>query len=377
MRGALATLTALVLMAPSAWTQSRDGTFGPYVQNATTTSAVVCWVTATAGTGTVQYGTTQQYGATATQTASVREHQVRIAGLTPGTRYFYRATGGGFTDTGSFRTASTGNAPFRFVAMGETHTEDAISGFSEEVVAADPFCILDASDQVDNGLVRGEWDDFFTFGEAFYPNVPLFAAVGNHTYNTSAGIPLPGWLGKTVFKAFMNNPGNEEWFEVRNGNTLVLALNSTWYLESPSRIFTTQRDWLDARLRAAADGVNDPTFKVVLMHVPLFSSGPLYREALERIPLRSRFQPLFERYGVDLVLSGHDKMNEHSLRNGVHYAQVATGEIGYAYGTRNTSSLWRDRVTRMILVTEASATGLTCRYVDAAGVERYRFTIAP
>lgn len=377
MRGVLTTVTALLLMAASAWTQSRDGTFGPYIQNVTATSAVVCWVTSTSGTGTVQYGTTQSYGSTATQTTSVREHQVRLPGLTAGTLYFYRATGGGFTGTGSFRTASTGNAPFSFVAMGETHTEDEVGGFSEEVLAASPYCILDASDQVDNGLVRNEWDDFFTFGDAFYPRVPLFAAVGNHTYNTSAGIPLPGWLGKTMFRAVMNNPGNEEWFTARNGNTLVICLNSTWYLESPSRIFTTQRDWLDATLRAATDGVNDPTFKVVFMHVPLFSSGPLYREVLERIPLRSRFQPLFERYGVDLVLSGHDKMNEHSVRNGVNYAQVATGEIGYAYGTRNSSSLWRDRVNRMIFVGDVSATGLTCRYLDANGAERYRFTIAP
>ncbi|MEK7865361.1 MAG: hypothetical protein AAB434_01675, partial [Planctomycetota bacterium] len=83
------------------------------------------------------------------------------------------------------------------------------------------------------------------------------------------------------------------------------------------------------------------------------------------------------RYGVDLVLSGHDKMNEHSVRNGVNYAQVATGEIGYAYGTRNGSSRWRDRVTRMVLVGDVSASGLTCRYLDANGAERYRFTIAP
>lgn len=377
MRGVLVSLTVLVLVASSAWSQTRDGNFGPYVQNVTATSAVVCWATATAGPGTVEYGTTRLYGSRATQTASVRDHQVRLTGLTPGTQYFYRATGGGFTATGSFRTAVVGDAPFSFVAMGETHGEEGVADFTEEVNAANPFCILDSSDSVDHGLVRGEWEDFFTIGTGFYPQVPLFAAIGNHTYVLGNGIPLPGWLGKRVFRAVMNNPGNEEWFEVRCGNTLIICLNSTWYFENPSRILTTQRGWLDARLRAATDGVDDPTYKVIFMHVPMFSSGPLYREVLERIPIRSRFQPLFERYGVDLVLSGHDKMNEHSVRNGVHYAQVATGEIGYAFGTRNTSSRWRDRVNRMILIADVAATGMTCRYVDTAGVEHYRFTIVP
>lgn len=367
----------IVCLAASIGSAQSDGTFGPYIQNLTSTSGVVCWVTATAGIGTVQYGTTPSYGSTATQAVSVREHQVLLPSLRPATRYFYRASGGGLTVTGDFRTAVTGNAPFAFVAMGETHTEPVVATYAEEVAAVDPHFIIDASDQVDYGLVRGEWDQFFTIGQAFYPRTPLFGCVGNHTYMTSWGFPLPGSFGKVEFKRIMNNPGNEEWFSSRCGNTQFIALNSTYYYEDPSRILVTQRAWLESTLAAATDGVNDPTFKVVYMHVPLFSSGPLYREALERIPLRAAFQSLFERYGVDLVISGHDKMNEHSLRNGVHYTQIATGELGYPIQTSNPSSLWRTRVQRAILTVQVSAGSMACRYVDPNGVVLHSFSIVP
>lgn len=351
-----------------------DETFGPYLQSPTATSIVVCWVTKTAAPSTVEYGTTPSYGSVVSIPTPVKEHQVTLAGLTPGTLYYYKVAGG-LTATGSFRTLVTGAPMFRFVHMGETHVDTAVTGFAEEINAAEPLLILDSSDQVDHGLVRKEWDRYFTYGQAFYSKTPLLAAVGNHTYTLSSGIPIPGSWGKSEFRKIMANPGNEEWYSVRCGNTLFICLNSTWYFESPKRIFKQQREWLKATLQAATDGVDDPTFKVVYMHIPMFSSGPKYREYLERKVLRFFFQPLFEQYGVDLVLSGHDKMNEHSKKNGVHYAQSACGEIGNPFQTSNPASLWKDNVTRAVLIGTVFPDKIVCDFVAADGTVLYSFLV--
>ncbi|MBI5366178.1 MAG: metallophosphoesterase family protein [Planctomycetes bacterium] len=377
MSGKRALLVALVLCAAGsvAWAWPTDRTFGPYLQSPTATSMIVCWVTATAGPSTVSYGTTPALGATVTVAAPVKEHQVALSGLTPATTYHYSVSGGGFSGSGTFKTAVTGAAPFSFVAMGETHTEEAVSHFAEEVLAASPQLIVDASDQVDSGSSRDEWDRYFAIGSAFYPHVPVLNAVGNHTYLFSNGYPLPASLGTAEFKRIMKSPGNEEWYSVRCGNTQFIALNSTWYFENPARIFKQQKDWLKSTLIAATDGVDDPTYKVVFMHIPTWSSGPLYREALERLAMRRYFMPLFETYHVNLVIAGHDKINEHSLKSGVHYAQIATGELGHPVETPNPHSLFVEPATRAILVADVTPSGMTCKYVTAEGVVLHSWTI--
>ncbi|MBI3271172.1 MAG: metallophosphoesterase family protein [Planctomycetes bacterium] len=372
-----ALLVALVLCvagsAASAW--PTDRTFGPYLQNPTSTSMVVCWVTATAGPSTVTYGASPALGSTVTSAAPVKEHQVALTGLTPATTYYYSVSGAGFTGSGTFKTAVLGATPFSFVAMGETHTEDAVGGFAEEVLAASPQLIVDASDQVDSGSSRDEWDRYFTIGGAFYPHVPVLNAVGNHTYLFSNGYPLPGSMGTAEFKRIMNNPGNEEWYSVRSGNTQFIALNSTWYFENPSRIFKQQKDWLKSTLAAATDGVDDPTYKVVFMHIPTWSSGPLYREALERLAMRKYFMPLFETYHVNLVIAAHDKLNEHSLKSGVHYAQIATGELGHPVETPNPNSLFVEPAKRAILVVDVAGGAMTCKFVSSEGLVLHSWSI--
>ncbi len=367
----------LVIAAHKSSAQDAEISFGPYLQSVTTTGAYVCWVTGSSSPSTVNYGLTSAYGLTATNPDSKKEHQVALTGLVPNTVYYYQAVSTGFTATGSFKTLVEGTTFFRFVHLGEPHVEEEIAEFAEEMAAADPHLVVDSSDTVDHGLVRAEWDTFFGYVSSWAPGVAYYAAVGNHTYNMANGWPLPGSFGKREFKKIMRNPGNEEWYTVRCGNTLFISINSTWYFENPFRILGTQVDWLESQLQAATDGTDDPTFIAVYMHVPMYSSGPLYREFLERAVMRAFFEPLFTEYGVDLVLSGHDKMNQHSVKDGVHYAQSACGEIGYPFGTPNPYSIFVNNVDRCILVGEVYPDSIVCSFVSASGSVLYSFTVTP
>lgn len=67
--------------------------------NRTTSSADIVWTTNVAADSQADYGLTSSYGLrTALNTAKVTSHRVRITGLRPGTRYYYRVRSGGKTE---------------------------------------------------------------------------------------------------------------------------------------------------------------------------------------------------------------------------------------------------------------------------------------
>jgi 3',5'-cyclic AMP phosphodiesterase CpdA len=115
--------------------------------------------------------------------------------------------------------------------------------------------------------------------------------------------------------AALGMPGH--WWSVEHNGVLLVGLDSNMW-DDP-----TQRAWLETTLAHS-----DATWKIVALHHPPYSAG--YQGS--SINVRNTFVPLFERYGVQLVLSGHDHDYQRSkVINGVTY--VVTGA---AAGTRRT-----------------------------------------
>ena len=81
-----------------------------------------------------------------------------------------------------------------------------------------------------------------------------------------------------------------------------------------------QHRWLKDALEAAR---RDSAFTFVMFHHCPYSSGPHARppgewpegDDLSGVPLRA-LTPLFMEYGVDVLLTGHDEMFEHSIVEG-------------------------------------------------------------
>ncbi len=360
-------LLALLLLSPRVPPDDMtDGQFGPYLQNLTSTSIVVCWRTSTKSSSKVAVA-----GVTYSNPTPVQYHQVPITGLSPNTAYAYTcsSTANGatvFTGSGAFRTGVTGNTPYTFVAVGENHDEDEVATFQEEILAANPLFMLDASDQVDEGTDIREWDRFFTIGKEFFAKVPLFCAMGNHTYSPKKHT--------RTYRSVMNQPGNEEWYTFRQGNAQFIVLNSTWYY-SPIKLATSQVSWLVSTLQAATDGVDDPKWIVAMMHIPPYSSGPWYREIPERKWVRKFLMSKLEQYGVDLVIAGHDKFNEHSKKGNVHFAQFATGLLSPKIQTTNPYKVWMDKDHRALGVCEVGADKITVRFVGNDGTVLHQFDV--
>jgi 3',5'-cyclic AMP phosphodiesterase CpdA len=115
--------------------------------------------------------------------------------------------------------------------------------------------------------------------------------------------------------AALGIPGR--WWSEEHGDVLLVGLDSN-EPDNPEQLA-----FLEEVLRTST-----ATWKIVALHHPPYSAG--YQGSNE--DTRRAFVPLFERYGVQLVLSGHDHDYQRSkVINGVTY--IVTGA---AAGTRRT-----------------------------------------
>lgn len=135
---------------------------------------------------------------------------------------------------------------------------------------------------------------FGPFGPVLDTGARLMAILGNHdVMNGHADAQVAG----------LGMPGR--WYSEVIGDVTFVALDSN----EPHN--PVQRAWLEETLAGATT-----TWKIVALHHPPYSAG--YQGS--SLANREAFSPLFERYGVQLVLSGHDHDYQRSvLINGVTY----------------------------------------------------------
>ncbi|HET6954549.1 MAG TPA: metallophosphoesterase [Acidimicrobiales bacterium] len=137
-------------------------------------------------------------------------------------------------------------------------------------------------------------------------HAPLFAVLGNHDVKNGNA---PGQV------AALGMGGR--WWSHDFGDVLLVGLDSNSVGDAG------QRAWLEDTLAASTE-----TWRIVVLHHPPYSAG--YQGS--SLAVRRAFAPLFERYGVQLVLSGHDHDYQRSKPiNGVTYIVS-----GAAAGSRRT-----------------------------------------
>lgn len=279
-------------------------TRAPYLNSVSQTSAIVAFQVGASCAATVRYapsgGGPEQAAHAARAGAS---HAIRLDGLSPGTEYTYRleACGAAVGTPRKFRTAPPlHHQAVRFATVGDigNGSPDVIL-VGRQIHAARPDVLVTLGD---NAYPDGTETDFQTrFFEPLSPmlsEVPIFPAVGNHEYVTQNAGPY-----LSNFHMPANNPrGTERYYSFRWGFVHFVALDSQCNSSSlctPSE----QAQWLARDLEASS-----AAWKVVYMHHPPWSSGA-HGSATA---VRAAFAPVFEKYGVDLVLTGHDHNYERS-----------------------------------------------------------------
>lgn len=260
-------------------------------------------------------------------------HQAEFTGLRPNTLYAYRVQGGGtWSEWFHFRTAETGPSAFSFLYFGDaqnavkSHVSRTIRAAYQDLPMA--RFMLHAGDLVNQreGNYDDEWGEWFDAGGWLNGMVPSIAAPGNHEYLylTPEGeqrVLTPAW--NALFNFPKHGPAGLEGsvYYVDYQGMRIIALNSYSALEVEGSA-QRQAQWLEGVLR------NNPNrWTIVTHHHPMFSVS----QGRDNPPLRDHWKPLYDKYGVDLVLQGHDHTYGRQHTNVAEGTTAFEGEMGTMY----------------------------------------------
>jgi len=209
-----------------------------------------------------------------------------------------------------------------------------------------PDLVVIAGDIVETGGEQRDWNEFWRHNRELASQIPIVAVLGNHEYY---GGPHDGQYQETSsqravdkYLTYFRNPSNQavqarergRYFRLDYGPVALLAVDgcnglphkstrdSNHHLGSllrPQGDFnpgSLQYAWLERQLRQAQCSQK---FTVVVFHHCPYSSGVHAlppgnepgQDPQSGLPLQV-LTPLFTRYGVDVLLTGHDEMMERS-----------------------------------------------------------------
>jgi predicted phosphodiesterase len=122
--------------------------------------------------------------------------------------------------------------------------------------------------------------------------IPFYATLGNHDDPN-----------QRFYKLF--NMDGKRYYTFTKGDVQFFVMDST-YMDK------AQLTWLDQQLSASRAG-----WKIAYGHHPLYSSGARHGSEVD---LRELVEPLFIKYGVDVVLAGHEHFYERvKPQHGIYY----------------------------------------------------------
>jgi predicted phosphodiesterase len=131
--------------------------------------------------------------------------------------------------------------------------------------------------------------------------VKFYACLGNHDHTA-----------ERLYKPF--NMDGQRYYTFKNGNVQFFGLDSN-YMDPP------QVEWLEHQLSGS-----NAIWKICFFHHPLYSHGKFHGSDLD---LRARLEPMFVKYGVDVVLNGHEHVYERVVpQQGINYFVLGnSGEL--------------------------------------------------
>lgn len=239
---------------------------------------------------------------------TARFHSVVFSGLTPGTVYAYRVgSGEDASEWFTFRTAEATAAPFTFLWFGDS--QGPISLYARVIrqayrTASDASFMIFTGDLVDGGsstkLHDDEWGDWYRAAGFIVSGVPVVATTGNHEFYDPQerqkrdlnrywrpGFTLPA-----------NGPAGleETAYSFDYQGVRFIMVNSDAMVRS-DEFARSETEWVEGLLR------NNPCrWTVMAFHHPFLSTSA----RRDNKAVRENLKPLVDKYGVDLVLTGHD-----------------------------------------------------------------------
>jgi 3',5'-cyclic AMP phosphodiesterase CpdA len=279
----------------------------------------------------------------------VYAYHAKLDRLQPDTGYLYGAAHeGAVPEFGTFRTAPRGRAAFTFTSFGDQATPTLGKKFKppEGVTLENPPFVNDnlgspaAADTVLGvervrplfHLLNGDlcyanlaedrvrtWWDFWENNSRSARKRPWMPAAGNHENELGNG-PIGYQAYQTYFSlpeaAGNGNTTRGLWYAFTVGSMRVVSIanDDICYQDGGNSYVRgysegAQKAWLEKELAAARDN-RDIDWLVVCMHQVAISTVDKFNGA--DLGIRQEWVPLFDKYGVDLVVCGHEHHYERS-----------------------------------------------------------------
>jgi 3',5'-cyclic AMP phosphodiesterase CpdA len=196
---------------------------------------------------------------------------------------------------------------------------------------------------------EGPTDFLRKFEEPYKPlldgGVKFYAALGNHDDPAQRFYKNFNMNGERYYTFKAPKPGLD-----LLGGARFFALDSNYMLPE-------QLAWLEKELKASGSD-----WKIPFFHHPLYSSGEKHGADTA---LREQLEPLFVKYGVDVVFTGHE-----------HFYERIKPQKGITYFVNGSSAkLRRGNIGRSDITAKGFDTGFVFMIVEITGAEMHFQTI--
>jgi 3',5'-cyclic AMP phosphodiesterase CpdA len=171
--------------------------------------------------------------------------------------------------------------------------------------------------------------------------VRFYASLGNHDNRSNDAYPL------------FNMHGERYYTYVKNSVRFVVLDSNV--LDPP------QVAWLEATLRDANE-----RWKIAYFHHPLYSDGGRHGSEVD---LRVKLEPLFVKYGINVVYSGHDHIYERLVpQKGITYFVAgASGELRLGDLKRSATTAAGFDQDRSFMLNEVAGDALHFQVISRTG----------
>lgn len=331
---------------------------GPYLQVATPTSMVIRWRTDAACRSRVSYGTAQsKLDQTTTDINLVTEHQLKLSGLTPYTKYYYAI--GALKDTlqtgpenyfytlppagqeGDYRIGVFGDCGTNTVSQRNVR-DQFIKYLGDQYL--NTWILLGDNAYNDGTDAEFQAKFFNIYKDALLKKYPLYTSPGNHDYHDADftadhaqnthqtayyqnfSMPLNGEAGGVASH-------NQAFYSFDLGNIHFISLDSYGKEENKYYLYDVngpQVQWVKKDLAAN----KNKAWVVAFWHHPPYSMGSHNSDKeSELVHIRENFIKVLEDAGVDLVLCGHSHGYERSKLMEGYYGKNADFSTKYQLST--------------------------------------------
>ena len=291
----------------------------PYMVMQTQNAVTFKWQTPEEEIGALSYGLSEQNLDThLKEETAAKKHSITLSNLTSCTRYFYSMSSNSLQIDNNERSFTTlcEDAEFQRVWVigdsgkkGENQQQvykSMLSYIDNNLSALDMWVLL-GDNAYNSGTQKEHNEGFFDAYPELIKRFAPWAVIGNHDARRWAfydifDYPVDGENGGVM-------SSHESFYSVNNGNIHLIMLDSETVDRSKD---SPMARWLEKDLQA-----NTKPWVIVVFHTPPYTDGGHHSDSDydsrgRMSDMRENFVPLFDAYGVDLVLSGHSHDYERS-----------------------------------------------------------------